>query len=253
MTTNDEIVAAATAIRAERYAECSALFVAGSLIRGEGTTHSDLDLVVIFPALKCAYRESFTFAGYPVDAFVHDPETLEYFFVEVDRLSGIPALPQMVVEGLEVPEPSDLSRALKQRAMAVLESGPPPLDAEAEARLRYMVTDVLDDIRGARSYEELLGTGSQLFEGLANYHFRSKGLWSARGKAIPRGLMRDDPVLCTSFCRSFEHLFKTGDPSQVIGLAEDLLRSHGGPLFDGYRSDAPVGWRAPQAGLSGRG
>jgi hypothetical protein len=43
---NDEIIATATAIRAQRYADCSALFVAGSLIRGEGTAHSDLDLVV---------------------------------------------------------------------------------------------------------------------------------------------------------------------------------------------------------------
>jgi hypothetical protein len=152
----------------------------------------------------------------------------------------------MVAEGLEVPELSDLSRALKRRAMAVLESGPPSLDAESEARLRYMVTDVLDDLRDARSYEEVLGTGSQLFEALANYYFRSKGLWSARGKAISRGLMREDRILCTSFCRSFEHLFKTGDPSQVIGLTEDLLRGRGGPLFDGYKSDAPVDWRSPQ-------
>lgn len=168
---NDEISETVAALRAERYADCSALFVAGSLVRGEGTAHSDLDLVVIFPALRCAYRESFRFAGYPVEAFVHDPETLEYFFVEVDRVSGIPALPQMVAEGVEVPKPSDLSRALKRRAIAVLEAGPPPLDAEAEARLRYMITDVLDDLRDARSYEELLGTGSQLFEALANYYF----------------------------------------------------------------------------------
>ena len=247
MTPNDEIVAVATAIRGERYAECSALFLAGSLVRGEGTAHSDLDLVVIFPALKCAYRESFTFAGYPIEAFVHDPETLEYFFVEVDRPSGIPTLPQMVAEGFEIPEPSDISRILKRRATAVLELGPPPLDVQDEARLRYTITDVLDDLRAARSYEEVLGSGSQLFDALANYHFRSKGLWSARGKAIPRGLMREDPALCSSYCRSFEHLFKTGDPSQVIGLTQDLLRRHGGLLFDGYKSEAPLGWRSPRS------
>src|SRR5262245_59060034 len=117
---NDAIVAAVNAIRAERYAGCSALFVAGSIVRGEGTAHSDLDLVVLFPALKNAYRESFRHSGYPVEAFVHDPETLEYFFVEVDRASGIPALPHMVAEGVEVPAPSDLSRALKQRARTIL-------------------------------------------------------------------------------------------------------------------------------------
>jgi predicted nucleotidyltransferase len=245
---NDEIVATAAAIRAQRYADCSALFVAGSLIRGEGTAHSDLDLVVIFPALNRAYRESFKFGRYPVEAFVHDPETLEYFFVEIDRPSGIPALPQMVAEGIEVPEPTEFSVTLKRRARAVLASGPPALDSEAEARLRYLVTDTLNDLRDARSYEELLGTGSQLFEMLANYYFRSRGLWSVRGKAIPRGLMRADPVLGAAYRRAFEDLFKTGEPNQVIALAEDLLRDRGGPLFDGYKADAPAEWRSPHRG-----
>jgi predicted nucleotidyltransferase len=240
---NEQIMATAEAIRAERYAQCCAFFVAGSLIRNEGTAYSDLDLVVVYPRLKCAYRESFQFGGYPVEAFVHDPETLEYFFVEVDRPSGVPALPQMVAEGLEVPEPSDLSRALKQRATAIIEMGPPLLDAEGEQRLRYAVTDVLDDLRGARSYEELMGTGSQLYEALANYYFRSMGLWSARGKAIPRGLVRADSTLCAAYCRSFESLFRNGDTRQVIDLAEDMLRARGGPLFDGYKSDAPEAWR----------
>jgi hypothetical protein len=29
--------------------------------------------------------------GYPIEAFIHDPATLEYFFLEVDRPSGVPA------------------------------------------------------------------------------------------------------------------------------------------------------------------
>src|SRR5262245_32015520 len=116
---NEPIIAAANAIQAERYSNAAAVFAAGSILRGEGTPFSDLDLVVVFAQLPCAYRESFTFEGYPVEAFVHDPETLEYFFLEIDRPSGIPALPQMVVEGIEVPASSELSRELKRRAAAV--------------------------------------------------------------------------------------------------------------------------------------
>jgi len=66
------------------------LLLAGSIVRGEGTPHSDLDLVVIFDRLPNAYRESFYFGDLPVEAFVHDPETLNYFLFEVDRSSGIP-------------------------------------------------------------------------------------------------------------------------------------------------------------------
>src|SRR5262245_10879787 len=131
---HEKIVAVAAAIRAERYPESLAAFAAGSIVRGEGTAHSDLDLVVILPALTCAWRESFIFEGYPVEAFVHDPETLEYFFVEVDRPSGMPMLMHMVVEGIEIPEPTDVSRALKRRALEIMDAGPPPLDAKDEAR-----------------------------------------------------------------------------------------------------------------------
>ena len=66
-----------------------------------------------------------------------DPDTLEYFFVEMDRVSGIPALPQMVVEGRELPDSTDLSRMLKARAAAPINAGPPPLDSESERRRRY--------------------------------------------------------------------------------------------------------------------
>ena len=50
--------------------------------------------------------------------FVHDPETLEDRFVEMDVASGIPALPHMVMEGQEVPTVTDLSRRLKVRCRA---------------------------------------------------------------------------------------------------------------------------------------
>jgi hypothetical protein len=106
-----------------------------------------------------------------------------------------------------------------------------------------MVTDLLDDVREWRSTDELMASGSRLFEELADYHLRSIGHWSAKGKAIPRALQRADPVLCTRYCRAFESLFQHGEVGQVIQLAEALLAPHGGLLFDGYRSDAPPRWR----------
>ena len=102
----NRIIGVAHAIRSARYPDASAIFAAGSIVRGEGTATSDLDLVVVYASLPSAYRESFRFGGVPVEAFVHDPETLEYFFVDVDRASGVPALPQMVVEGIEIPAPN---------------------------------------------------------------------------------------------------------------------------------------------------
>ena len=92
----DELIAIATKIQQDRYPDADVIFLAGSVIRGEGTATSDLDLVVVFQQLPAAYRESFQFEGWPVEAFVHDPETLRYFFFEVDSPTGIPSLPAMV-------------------------------------------------------------------------------------------------------------------------------------------------------------
>jgi predicted nucleotidyltransferase len=242
----DGIVGAARLIRDQRYAGATAVFAAGSLVRGEGTAYSDLDLVVVYPNVACAYRESFRFQGYPVEAFVHDPETLNYFFLEVDRPSGVPSLPQMVAEGVEIPEPTETSRSLKALAASVLALGPPPLSEQDLKGLRYGITDLLDDIRDPRSNEELAGTGSQLFEGLANYYLRTHGLWSAKGKSIPRALQRADAALSVRYFRSFDDLFARGDARSVIALAEELLAADGGLLFEGYRRDAPAAWRKPR-------
>ncbi len=242
---NERIIDVANAVRSDRYEDAVAVFAAGSIVRGEGTPFSDLDLVVVYGQLPCAYRESFRFGGYPVEAFVHDPATLEYFFVEVDRPSGVPALAQMVLEGIEVPKPSATSQELKRRARSVVDAGPPALDSDSERRMRYFVSDLLDDLRAPRSRHELIGAGARLFELLADYHLRRRGLWSATGKAIPRVLQQTDASLCAVYCDAFEELFARGDPQAVIRFAEGLLRESGGPLFDGYRADAPPTWRRP--------
>lgn len=88
-------------------------------MRGEATAESDLDIVVVYERLPNAYRESFVYGGWPVEAFVHDAETLAEFF-ESDRRRGVPALMSMVWEGLEVPEACEFSARLKRRARAMV-------------------------------------------------------------------------------------------------------------------------------------
>jgi predicted nucleotidyltransferase len=62
----ERIIDVANAIRAERYEDAAAVFAAGSIVRGHGTPFSDLDLVVVYAQLPCAYRESFRSGGYTI-------------------------------------------------------------------------------------------------------------------------------------------------------------------------------------------
>lgn len=241
--TKDKALILAEKIYNNRYKDAAVVFLAGSIIRNEATKFSDLDLVVVYEEIDSAFRESFYFEGTPVEAFVHDPETLNYFFMEVDRKSGFPSLPQMVVEGIEIPIINDFSEMLKSKAKEVIDFGPPPLAENDVQNRRYHITDLIDDIRDFKSRDELIATGSKLYEVLADFYFRSNQLWSAKGKTIPRRLDAVNSTFAKKYSEAFDAIFLKNDPKAVIDLAGDILNKSSGFFFDGYRLVAPTEWK----------
>ena len=229
--------AAAAEIFREKYAAARVIFLAGSVLRGEATPASDLDIVVVHERLPRAYREAFVHAGWPVEAFVHDAETIEVFF-EVDRRRGRPDMMSMVAEGVEVPGPSEFSAGLKRRAREVLAAGPPPWDADELTLRRYRLTDWVDDMRFPRSAEELVATGAYLYQDVAEFYFRTRGLWSAHSKTIPRRLRAADPAFAEKFLGAFDALFAEKRGDAAIALVAELLEPFGGFLFEGFRQEA---------------
>ena len=241
----DDLIAAAKALHKERYADAEVTFLAGSLVRGEGTSTSDLDLVVVFKSLPNAYRESFRFGDWPVEAFVHDPQTLAYFFHKVDKPSGVPSLPTMVSEGIEIPQSSEFSRAIKASADSVLAEGPLPWARTDIDSSRYAITGLVDDLREPRSRAEQFATATALYAALSNHFLRKRGVWSAKDKTIPRQLRKVDSSFSEKFAASFNALLERGESAQVIALAEQVLASDGGWLFEGYVLPAPAEWKLP--------
>ncbi|HYA18431.1 MAG TPA: nucleotidyltransferase domain-containing protein [Bryobacteraceae bacterium] len=240
----NRFIETAKALYRDRYSGASVVFAAGSFVRGEATAFSDLDLVVLYPALPHAYRESLIVEGVMVEAFVHDPATLRHYF-EAATKKAAAALPSMVREGIELPGPNAVSEAAKRLAETVLAGGPPPLDAEEMAARRYGLTYLIDDLRDPRSPVEAHAAGAQLYELVADFFLRSHGFWSAKGKWIPRAMHRADAPTCEKFLASFEPLFRQADPTAAIAFTEEVLDLAGGPLFDGYRRDVPPEKRKP--------
>ena len=238
-----ELIGIAAEIHKTKYPQAKAIFLAGSLIRGEGTSTSDLDLVIVFDSLRCAYRESFAHGKWPVEAFVHDPQTLEYFFRQIDCPTGFPSLPTMVAEGVEVPEANGLTGSLKQLANSVLNEGPPKWTETDLNNSRYAITNLIDDLRDPRSRHEMHATATLLYSALANHYFRSKNIWSANGKAIPGRLHAIDTSFAKKFLESFENVFVNNCSKKVISVAAEILENSGGFLFDGYKQEAPESWR----------
>lgn len=229
-------------LRRLRFPEAVAVFLAGSVMRGQGTPHSDLDVVVVLESLPAAYRESLIHQEWPVELFVHDRETLAYFF-ESDRKCGVPSLAAMVDEGLELPEPTAASQQLKSLARKVLAGGPPFWTRPDLDAARYAITDVCDDLRSPRGPAQALASGARLYEMLANFALRSNGHWSATGKSIPGQLEKLTAGLAERFTSAFQALFSQQDAAPVLELAEGLLAAQGGWLFSEPSRPAPAHWR----------
>lgn len=238
----EKVLHIAAAALETHFAGASAALVAGSLIRGDGSAISDIDLVVLYSELPQARRESFLLEGIPVETFVHDAATLRWFLRE-DIRSGRPALLRMLADSQIIGTEPQMATPWQAEAQSLLHQGPDALSVEQLNRLRYQITDKIDDLRGAKTASELLAIGTSLYEPLAGLMLRGRGSWAANGKWIPRLLVKLDAQLASEFEAAFQQLFRDQDASAVIAFAEKELARYGGPLFAGYRSDAPAEWR----------
>ena len=234
----DRAFAAADRCLAARFTGAAFAYVAGSIMRGEGTAFSDIDLVVVFPSLERAWREAFMQDGFPVEAFVHDPQTLAHY-LHADTDSGYPVMIDMVATGAILGADIETARAIQAQAARMLAAGPKPLAGPSGDMLRYQVTDLADDLRGRRPPEEVAAIAAQLYQKLADLILLGHGQWAGRGKWAPRLLRKLDAQLATEFEAAFV-LAAEGDGTRLLALADRILAMHGGRYFQGFRQDAPL-------------
>ena len=140
----------------ERYREAKAVFWAGSVSRNQGTEASDLDLVIIFESLPNAYRKAFIYDSWPIDAFIHDHDTLRYFCRKLEAEDGRPALINMILSGTSVLEKNDFGEKAKLIADGALSKGPDKWSEAQINRERFLITDIVDDIKLPKNrYEQI--------------------------------------------------------------------------------------------------
>lgn len=230
---------------ATHYPDAEAALLAGSQARGEGTAGSDYDVVLLFGSLSDgAWREMVFFEGQHVEVFAHDVGTLAYFCREMDRPSGVPALPAMIAEGISaLSRPSLLLDDARGIACEALRFGPIPLDTDALRHRRYAITDLAVALQSGRDRGVLTAAGAALYAALADFALRAAGHWSGVGKALPRALATTDPRLAERFEAAFTALFAVSDVGPVQALVDAVLSPYGGRLREGYRRETPAAWR----------
>ena len=203
--------------------------VGGSVVTPARTAGSDLDIVVFLPNDDPASpaRDTRRFRGWPVELFTHDRKTLDHY-LDKDLARRQPALQRMLAVGVPLLGPDEDLDEVQARCRAVLAEGPGPLGPDELAAARYGLTDLVDDLVHSTDPGETAVITARAWEQTAQLALDVAGHWRGGGKWMVRELRDLDP--------GFAHrwLLAQHRPPAVLELAEEVLRSAGGPLFEGY-------------------
>ncbi|MDG5789825.1 nucleotidyltransferase domain-containing protein [Evansella sp. AB-P1] len=215
-----------------RYPHCHGALLAGSVVRGEATATSDLDVIIFDMNIQSSFRESIVFNKWPIEMFVHNLTSYRQFF-ESDAKRAIPSHQQMVAEGVVIVDHGVIP-SIKAEAIQMLKTGPAPWTEETIHKKRYFITDLLDDFIGSNVRGEELFIANSLANHIQRFVLRTNGKWLGSSKWVVRMLKQFDEAFAEKFIHAFDHFYKTGEKEKVIQLVDEVLEPYGGRLFHGF-------------------
>ncbi|MCH1627157.1 nucleotidyltransferase domain-containing protein [Ferdinandcohnia quinoae] len=214
------------------FPNCQGALLAGSVVRGEETATSDLDIIIFDQTVKTAYRESLIKFGWPIEVFVHHLSSYQTFF-ENDVKRARPSLPRMVSEGIIIKD-TGIIEQIKKEANQILEKGPEEWPLELINTKRYFITDILDDFKGSQNRAEELFIANSLADLSSEFYLRTNQQWIGSSKWVIRSLSQFDKQFADEFVDAFDSFYTSGDKDKVILLVDKVLAPYGGTLFHGF-------------------
>lgn len=230
---------AAGRVVAERFPSANAAFLAGSVLTPYRSLTSDLDIVVVLAGLPAPYRETIREHGWVVELFVHSTDSLEHYW-KTDLAGFRCTLARMCADGLVLRSVDGAAERIKNEARGRVEAGPPPVSREELDRRRYLVTDLLDDLRGATGPGESTYIASALLIAASELALLSEHRWLATGKWLARELSDSGGGLSGELARAVRALVADGDPQPLDDAVNSVLDRCGGPFTEGYHARGNV-------------
>ncbi|WP_179133915.1 nucleotidyltransferase domain-containing protein [Halobacillus massiliensis] len=215
----------------EYFPHCEAALLSGSVVRGEHTSSSDLDIVILE---KDTYRKSFVYQEWPIEAFVYNEDSLDYTFF-IEKQHGVPLLTRLCAEGVIIKGGMRADALIEEGKKSLLE-GPNPLPAYKLDQCRYMISDLLDDLEGSACKAEDIFTVSALIGQLHSFILRAEQKWTGEGKWMYRSLKKHNPLIARRLAECTETFYKSHQKEDIIQLADELLKPFGGRLFHDFMS-----------------
>lgn len=217
---------------ASTYPLAEIAIVAGSTARGRRTPTSDIDLLLIGDALfadtsKNSEAATHEFEDEIFEVFAYTPEGFEGWANRgIDQCR--PVIVHMLVEGVPIRASTALDR-LRARWGAILVAGPSFEAAESRFR-RYVITDLLDDLRDATDALEQRVVAGLLFERTAELMLLEAGEWIATGKWLPRRLR----ALSEERAELLSAPLLAGDLGAFADRVDEELTRAGGRVQSGF-------------------
>ncbi|MFI0817716.1 nucleotidyltransferase domain-containing protein [Streptomyces sp. NPDC021098] len=225
----------ALALLSDRFPHALGAVLGGSAAQGRAAPTSDLDVVVILPDGDTSRREVVRHDGRLAELFLHTVADAPRHF-ERDRTLRRGTVLFLYDQCLILTDPHGHASRLRDRARAVLASGPPPLAPAEWERGRYVLTCFMDDLTDtspADRYEQLSLADFTLREA-AHLLIAHHGGWTGIGKWLPRRLLSADPVRGKALLEGHRAVAERADPTPLAAAAEAVLAILGGPLREGY-------------------
>lgn len=196
---------------------------------------SDLDITVLLPPKPAPFRESLIVGEQPVELFVHTEESLAFFYGQ-DLQRRRPTMLRLIGTSIMVADADGAGKRLQERFHRLDQEGPPALTAEEVEAARYVVTDLLEDLRAGGP--EALSIAATLWRESAELLLCANGRWSGTGKWLLRELTALDADRHTNHADALLlglAAVGRGDTTTMQAAVDTALATVGGRLFDGYR------------------
>ena len=216
---------------AARFPKASVAVIGGSTSRGERTPTSDIDLLLIGDDLllegKTGAALTEEFEGEIFEVFAYTPQGFDEW-AQRSVTQHRPVIVHMLVEGTPVRAGDELA-TLRDAWSERLDRGP-SVDAHELDFRRYVITDVLDDLRDATDPLERRVIAATLFERTAELMLLTAGRWIGTGKYLPRRL-RELPAERVD---ALVEPYLNGNVDELADAVERELAVAGGRLQAGF-------------------
>ncbi|SEG92228.1 Nucleotidyltransferase domain-containing protein [Actinacidiphila yanglinensis] len=228
---DDPVLTARELVR-DRFPAARAVFLAGSVLTGRRTPTSDLDIVVVMDGPPAPCRENLVYRGWPVELFVQT-EAVWHGFADEETAKRNSPLLAMCADGMLLVDADGLGAALQDEARRRLAAGPAPFSDPERDYQRYILTDLLDDLRGCTDPAERTYLVAYTLQRASELVLLLGGHWLGAGKWLSRRLADAAPEVHHALSEAAAEAI-AGDTKRFAEVVTGVLDLAGGPLWDGY-------------------